>query len=213
MRPIFLTTALSVAADDNGIALAQQLLAAGDLDLTGAALVSGGVAYLTDQRRVYLDSAGNLSGINFTVYGTDDQGRSIQETLAGPNTAPTNTLLDFFTVTRVAADAAVGTDVIVGTGDVGSSKPIPLDQYLTPFQVTLQALIDAAATVDATIQWTMDDIWTGYGPFNWTAVSATLTGITASAFDTLISPVAAVRILINSGADEVQLAVRQAGVQ
>ena len=83
MRPVIQSRQLD-AADPNGIALDQQLGAAGDLTLNGA-FVTAGVAILDQQRHVELESAGNISATNFTVTGTDEQGRIISETIAGPN--------------------------------------------------------------------------------------------------------------------------------
>jgi hypothetical protein len=208
MRPIYLTRALA-AADDNGIAVAQQLGAAGDLDLDGV-LVAGGVAQLGDQRRVYIESTGNLSGINFTVYGTRDDGVEIQETLAGPNNSDVNTIQDFTTVTRVAADAAVGTDVIVGTGDVGSSLPVPLDKNLPSFTVMLAAIL-RSGSANYTAQYTFDDIW-DTPPETWTWWDhSQMTAQAGNSRGSLVDPVTAVRLTTNSGTGTLEFQVVQGG--
>lgn len=208
MRPIYVTVQLDTA-DADGIAQAQQLVGAGDLVLNGA-LVSGGVATLDAQRRVYLDSAGNLSGVTFTVYGTDNQGHSISESLVGPNTTPVNTLLDFLTVTRIAASAAVGTNVTAGTGALGSSAPIPVDQYLTPTNIGLGVTV--SGTVNFTVQHTFDDIFAAgdYGPFTWFD-HPTIDGDTADVDGNYAAPPRAIRLLMNSGTGTATLAVIQAG--
>ena len=155
MRPIVITRQLS-AADDNGIALAHVYGAAGNLTLDGA-LVTSGVAQLGQQRHVALASTGNLSGINFTVYGTDDQGNSIHQTIAGPNNDSVETTLNFSTVTRIAFDAVIGTAVMAGTSAVGESPPIPLD-YLAPnSRSTISLEFDGVA--DATVQFTNDNVF------------------------------------------------------
>jgi hypothetical protein len=208
MRPIRITRALT-AADADGIAQAQQLGAAGDLTLDGD-LVAGGVAQLNAQRKVGIASTGNLSAITFTVYGTDQAGRTISEALAGPNNNTVSTTLDFYTVTRVAASAAVATDVEVGTTEVGASMPIPLDQYLTPFNVSL--VCDVTGTVNYTVQFTGDDVFagTGVGPFTWFD-HPDITGSTADDTGTYISPVTATRIVTNSGTGSVAFTILQAG--
>lgn len=207
MRPIRISRTLA-AADPNGIALDQTTGGAGDLTLNGAFVVDG-VAQLDVQRQVSLESVGNLSGINFTIVGTDEQSRPISETISGPNVGVVATTLDFFTVTRVSVDAAVGTNVEVGTNETGGSVVIPLDQYISPFNVSLGAII--TGTVNATVQFTFDDVFSGVGPFSWTNQSD-LTNIVASADGTFISPVSACRILTNSGNGTITLIVLQAGL-
>jgi hypothetical protein len=207
MRPIVITRAL-VAADANGIAEDQTTGGAADLDLDGI-LVAGGLAELGSQRKVAGHSTGNIAAVVFTVYGTDENGNSITDTVTGINNSTVSTTLDFLTVTRIAASAAVGTNVEFGTTDVGASPPIPLDLYLDPFNVSL--FIDITGTVDVTLQYTGDDdVLTSTGPFVWFS-HADLTGETADAVGTIISPVTAVRLLTNSGTGSAELTVLQAG--
>jgi len=208
LRPITITRAL-LAADADGIAQNQTLVAAGDLTLNGA-LVAGGVALLTSQRKVAAHSTGNIATVIFTVYGTDDAGRSITDTITGVNNSTVSTTLDFKTVTRVAASAAVGTNVEVGTTDVGASMPIPLDIYISPFNVSIGC--DVTGTIDFTVQYTFDAILTSVGPFTWFSLS-NLTNATADSVDTFISPVTAARILTNSGTGSVTVTFVQAGLR
>jgi len=209
MRPIVQTRQLA-AADPNGIALDQQLGAAGDLVLTGAALVDAdGVAQLGTQRQVEFESAGNIATVVFTVFGTDDSGAEITDTVTGINGSAVATLLNFATVTRIAADAAVGSDVEVGTNALGASQTVPLDQYLTPFNVSL--FIDITGTVDVTVEFTGDDVFGDFpGPHNWIP-HPDLTNVTVDDDATFISPVSACRLLTNSGVGTAVLRIIQAG--
>lgn len=108
--------------DRDGFCAAQQIGAAGDLTLNGA-LVSNGVGIADTLgvemwgRCVGLYSSGNLSGITFTVYGYDTYGEPLVASLVGPNNSTVSTTKAFGRVTRVAAGAAVGTNVEVGTVD------------------------------------------------------------------------------------------------
>lgn len=206
MLPVRITRQLA-AADDNGIALLQQLVGAGALTLNGV-LVAAGVAQLDTQRKVGISSTGNLSAVTFTVYGKDQPGNTISESLAGPNNNTVSTTLDFYTVTQVAASAAVGTDVIVGTTGVGASQPIPLDIYLDPFNVSL--FVDVQGTVNYTAQFTFDNVQSSAGPYVWTD-HPDLTSATADGDGTYISPVTATRILTNSGTAALVFTVIQAG--
>lgn len=209
MRPIVQTRQLA-AGGAFSVAQDQQLGAAGDLTLDGT-LVVDGVAQLGSQRRLILESAGNISATNFTITGTDDSGAIISETLAGPNATTIPTELSFSTVTQIAADAAFATDVEIGTDGVGASQTVPLDQYLTPFNVSLALVI--TGTVDVTVEFTFDDVFGDFpGPHSWTP-HPDLTGITADADATFISPVSACRLLTNSGDGEAVLRIIQAGTQ
>jgi hypothetical protein len=207
MRPITLTRAL-LTADADGIAQNQTAAGAGDLTLNGA-LVAGGVAQLTSQRKVGGHSTGNISTVIFTVYGTNSAGASITDTVTGINNSTVSTTLDFLTVTRIAASGAVGTNVEFGTTSVGASQPIPLDIYIDPFDVSL--FVDVTGTVDVTVEYTGDaDVLTSSGPFLWFA-HVDLTNVTADDVGTIISPVTAVRLLTNSGTGTAELTVLQAG--
>lgn len=208
MRPITQSRQLD-AADPNGICLDQTTGGAGNLVLDGV-FVTAGVAQLDAQRQVELESAGALAGINFTITGTDDQGRVISETIPGPAAGTSSTTLNFRTVTQIAVSAAVGTAVEVGTNGVGASQEIPLDQYISPFNVGL--FLDITGTVNVTVQSTGDDIFgDAPGPFSWTN-HPDLTNITADADATFISPVSACRLLTNSGVGEAVLRIIQAGL-
>jgi hypothetical protein len=210
MRPIVQTRQLA-AADPNGIALDQLLGAAGDLVLTGAALVDAdGVAQLGAQRQVEFESAGNIATTVFTVYGTDDSGAEITDTVTGISGNTVATLLNFATVTRIAADTAFGTNVEVGTNAIGASQIIPLDQYISPFNVSLGLAI--TGTVDVTVEYTFDDVFgDAPGPFTWFD-HPDLTNVAANADGTFISPVSACRLLTNSGVGEAVLRIVQAGL-
>lgn len=210
MRPISITRALA-ALDADGIATAQQRVGAGNLTLNGA-LVTSGVAQLGSQRVVALDSAGNLSGVTFTITGTDDAGNTISQAIAGPNTTPTATTLNFKTVTQVAVSATIATDVIVGTSGVGGSQTLPLDIYL-PYGST--ASIDVTGTVNVSVQVTNDNPFPDSAStiLNWVShptaalVTATSdqTGATANAYR-------AMRLLTNSGTGSCVLTITQQGL-
>src|SRR6185437_3174379 len=119
MRPVTISKTLA-AASANNIALSQSPAGAGNLTLNGAA-VAAGVATLDTQRRVLITSAGTDTGITFTVYGGNQSGSAISETVAGGSLGiPVSTTQDFLTVTRVAASGASASTVTVGTSGVGS---------------------------------------------------------------------------------------------
>jgi len=208
MRPIVQTRQLA-AAVANGIAQDQQLGAAGDLTLDGSLVDSDGVAQLGTQRQVAFESAGNIATVVFTITGTDDSGALISEDITGINASTVLTLLNYATVTQIAADAAFASDVEVGTTGVGASQTVPLDQYQTPFSVSL--FVDITGTVDVTVEFTGDDVFGDFpGPHNWTP-HPDLTNVVADADATFIAPVSACRLLTNSGVGTAVLRIIQAG--
>lgn len=110
--------ALSSGFSATSIAQAQAVGAAGNLTLNGTT-VKAGVAYLGDGAYIAVTSAGNDTGITFTVkgilYGPNSQGGTYQqETLTGSNTSVVVTTKLFSTVTAVTASAAAAGNVSVG---------------------------------------------------------------------------------------------------
>lgn len=115
---------------------------------------NGYVATLDKPRRVLITSAGNDSGITWTITGTDWNNAPISEVLTGGNTAAVASLLDYATVTGIKASVAAASTVTVGTNGVAGSRPIGLDQMgisPTALQVTV------SGTVNYTVQQTLDD--------------------------------------------------------
>jgi hypothetical protein len=211
VRPISVVKTLA-ASSSNNICLSQTLLSAGDLVLNGAA-VSGGVATLDTQRQVRITSvSSDESGKTFTIYGTDDSGVAISESVAGPTAGGTrDTTLNFRTVTRIAVSAALAANVTVGTNGVGASMPVPIDQYISPTDVSLATVV--SGTVNYTVQYTYDNIWTpGSPPSVWRDITA-LAAQTTNKDAIITGPVRAVRTLINSSTPPgaVTLQVMQAG--
>lgn len=99
--------------DRNGWAVAQQLAGAGALALAGAFVA----APPGQAQKVSIYSAGDISGANFTIVGTDRWGFAKTEVVAGPDTSPDTNYStgNFLTVTSITSDAAVATDVEVGS--------------------------------------------------------------------------------------------------
>ncbi len=206
MRPQTITRTLA-AADADGIATSQTPLGAGDLTLTASPV------QLDVQRQVLITPAGADAARTFTITGTDESGNAITEDVAGANNPSTSSsALDFFTVSSVAVDAATAGAITVGTSEIGGSPRVALDYIQNPFEVGLAVLIDAADTVDVTVQFTLDDIRVdgGLGPFNWFD-NTDLTNETTNAAALHVLPVTAMRLLTNSGTDPAELRIIQAG--
>ena len=154
MRPIATQVGPLTALSANGIALSQSLAGAGALTLNGA-YATGGVATLPQPRRAGITSAGNDTGITWTIVGTDRTGNPISETLAGAGIGLTaQSVLDYLTVTSITSSGATASTVTAGTTGVASSAWIRLDDWALP-QTAIQC--DASGTVNYTVQSTLDD--------------------------------------------------------
>lgn len=195
MRPVRLTVGPFAAASANNICLSQTPGAAGNLTINGA-LASGGVATLDVARRVLFTFAGNETGKTFVVYGTDRNGVSITESVAGVNATTTYTVLDFKTVTQISISAAAAGALTVGTNGIASSAPVVLDANGPP-QISLQVAV--SGTINYTIQQTLDDpfsmsestVWFSHGDPS--VVSATTSQQSEYAYVPTMT-----RLLINS---------------
>jgi hypothetical protein len=142
--------------DDNSIALAQQLGEAGNLTLAGAE-VTAGVWTATDglAHQIGVACAGDINTVVFTITGTDREGRVLTDTVTGVNGDTVETTKYFYTISQIAASAAVGTDVIVGTVDEVISKVFVTD-YRGVDQYTIA--VDIGGTLNYDIEYTFQDI-------------------------------------------------------
>jgi hypothetical protein len=199
MRPVVFSFP---AADADGIALAQQLGAAGNLILNGALIgpiqpgTIGRYASPGIQRQLTLTSAGNLSTVNFAIVGTDLRGTAITEIIAGPNASTVTTVNQFATVTQITASGPVGTDVTVGTASTGVTNWYESDLHKNPTNMTLTLVI--TATADVTVQDTPVDVQ-ARAPLSTEIFNhPTLAAVTASAESNYAFPPRFVRAVMNS---------------
>lgn len=98
------------SASTTKIAAAATLGGAGNMTLTGSAVNDGSNMAST----VTLTSTGNISGVTFTVTGTDASGAAATEDITGPNNNTVTGSTAFLTVTQIAADGAVATNTSAG---------------------------------------------------------------------------------------------------
>ena len=180
----------------------------------GRVLLTGGFG-----RVITLTSAGNISGVNFTIAGTDVYGRAVSSTIAGPNANTVATTQEYLTVTGVTVNGAVGTNTSVGTGTVGSTRPYRPSgmSSAVPANIALYGVI--ANTINWTVQDSPTDIngllGSGGAPsgiawFN----HPTLAGQVANASSNYAFPVMWVRCVVNSAGatGTLQFTIRQAGI-
>lgn len=163
-------------ADTNGIAENQTTAGAADLDLNGAQVVGGvwniyaipTTAYSEGVGgvRIAIDSAGDVSSVVFTVYGTDQDGLERTEEITGVTTSAVNSVTFWQTITRIATSAAVGSNVFVGPIDQIVSETLPLNwrnNYPATFVVdvtgTLQYDIEESNSEMAAYTDPVDLVW------------------------------------------------------
>lgn len=222
-HPIVTTLTLA-ASDADGIAVAQVLPGASGLALVlNGALVASGVAQLTAPRRVVITSAGNDSGITFTVAGTRGSwwaNTALTEVVTGANVSDAVTTQDFLTVTSVTASGAAAGNVTVGTNGTASGPWVAWSAYATDFQVSLYGTV-LSGSPTWEVQYTYDDVFGLWLPsgvtFPRAVVLGSLTGQTGTQDGTLTTRVVASRLAITAqggggAAASVQLVQQQQGI-
>ena len=103
----------TTALDADGISSAASVSGAGNLTI-GGALADGGSVTLSSGRIVTILSAGDDSGITFTVTGTDVNGDAQTEVITGAATGTATGSSYFKTVTQIAASGAAAGNVSAG---------------------------------------------------------------------------------------------------
>lgn len=181
------------AVDRNGISLAQTTAGAASLTITGA-LASGGVATLDIPRTVSFYSGGDISGVTFTLTGTDRMGDALTETVTGPNTTTVYSEYYYKTVTAIAASAAVGTNVEVGSGNGFASGWYPVDTHID--RITNRIYLSDTPSMTWELFYTYDN------PFSLTFDEYDCDSISAGAATTLSNT-----IVLNGGVRALRLVV------
>lgn len=209
------------AASANNIAASQSLAAAGNLLINGAA-ASGGVATLDTQRRVIITSAGNDSGLTWTIIGTDDYGAPIKDSFAGGNIAAAQSNLNFATVVSITGSGASAAAVTAGTNTVGSTPWHLFNSTIaTPNMSVNMQLVSGVA--NATFEYTYDNIRGPIGVQSAVALGPVtvnpqalphpqLQGLTANADGNVTWDIFGFRLTINSGTGQFKCTAHQAGL-
>lgn len=202
MIPVLFSRTLA-AGNAAGIAASQTPGAAGNLTLTASPVT------LDVQRKVAITSAGNDSGVTFTVYGTSQGGQAVQETIAGGNAATVYTNIDFLTVTRVAISGAAAGAVTVGTNTVGSSPWFMPNYHITPFNLDFEIVV--SGTVNYNLEYTDDDYFTPVTPTTVPQLRYLSVAQTATATVTATYAFRGWRLTTNSGSGTITVKAIQAG--
>lgn len=103
------------------------------------------------------------------------------------------------------------TQVVTGAG---VSSPIPMDNYISPFNVGFGVIVSAGATVSYTIQHTFDDVFAaGFVPANatWFPHESLVTE-TTNQDGNYAFPITAMRVNVGTSNGTVTLKAIQAGI-
>ena len=100
----------AASADDNFYVTTVTPSEAGALTLAATTPSVNGCGY-----KVVLTTAGDESGVTFTIVGTGVNGQTITESFAGPASATTKNSTNYFaSVTSISVDGATGAAIIFG---------------------------------------------------------------------------------------------------
>jgi len=147
--------------DLQAVCLNQTLAAAGNLIINGTLSSNPNLPNIRAEfpkicRQVTISSTGNLSGIQFTITGIGDNGYPKSVTIAGPNNNTVTTVNELFTIVNsVSANAAVATNVRVGTGTLGATQWFLSDHYRDVNHLAVNVIV--TGTINYSFQTTYDD--------------------------------------------------------
>lgn len=170
----------------------------------GQPIGSNTAAVLSPPQQVVVASAGNDSGINFTVAGTDYGGSAISEVIAGGNVGNATTVHTFATVSSITASGATASTVTAGVGGVVYSPWLILGAQRNNFTTNLRAFV-SSGTPNFDVQATSDvNLMNNTGGFADDIITLQASQ-TASITTPLVETYIGVRLKINSGTGTVSL--------
>lgn len=195
MEP-YRVTYTPAATSANGLAAA--VAYAGGGYALSATTMADGLAHIVGITGI---AATNHSGKTFTVTGTGPDGESISEGIAGPNGAVLVSTTKYFkTVTSITVSSTTGADTFnLGWTAVAVSPLYVMNWRQQNFQTSLAMVV--TGTINVTTQQCYDGLHgeyvTAYASLTWFP-HASLTGKTANTDANTLSPITAVRLLVNS---------------
>jgi|ERR1700684_426328 len=116
------------------------------LEPSGGQAISTTAVVLSPAQNVLVTSAGNDSGINFTITGFDYGGSPISEVLTGANVGVATSALLYASVTSIKASGATAAAVTVGTGSTIYSPWLIVGAQRNEFQTNVRAFIGTTQT-------------------------------------------------------------------
>lgn len=157
--------------------------------VNAGAVANDGLAH-----QLNLTSAANLSGITFTIVGTDENGFSQTEAIAGPNNNTVETTKYFLTVTSIAISATLGANTV----DIGF-----VDEFATPIvgvcsREQVSITVSVTGTIDYTAQHTLTKL-ESTDTIKWLdSDDDDMVATTTSESSAYVGPITGVRLIANS---------------
>ena len=209
--PIVFTKSLA-AASSTAIAASQAGSAGVALTLTSASVTidTKTAANSAIGRQVTISYTG--TDTSFKIVGTNSTGNPITDTAVGSSgTAVSN--LNFVTVSSITPVGGGLTGVTAGTNGVGASPWIMANWHVAMINVGFAVELVSGA-VNFTVQYTYDDPnnLLGGADFPLAFSDPVVAGASANADGSYTNPIAALRVLINSGTGEIRMRVLQSGI-
>lgn len=198
MKPIQVNVDLATV-DVNGIFENQTTAGAGAISLDGAE-VTGGEWITPDgyAHQIAIDSAGDISGVTFTVVGFQDSARHVplSEDITGVTTTAVESSNYFAVITGITVDGAVGSNAFAGVVDEAVSQIIPMNWRAD--NVSLNTSV--TGTVNYTLQHTFDDVQDiDEHPYTWNSIDdSNFVTATAAQTGNLNTVPRGLRMVINS---------------
>lgn len=178
----------------------------GGAQIVGPAMgqpVNGTAAVLGPPQQVLIASAGNDSGISFTIVGEGTSGERVTEVLVGANIGTATSVNLFTVVYSITPSGATAAAITVGTGAIVYSKWLIGGSQRNDYTTNLEAY--ATGTVNYDVQATSDpNIMINSGG-QADDIFALQAAKTASQQTLLASPWYAYRVKMNSGTGTVVL--------
>lgn len=189
-------TVPAIAAVPAGIAASQAALGAAQ------ALTSSPVQ-LVPPRRVTITSVGDLTGVQFTVNGTDRGGSPISEVIAGGSTATVTTNRVFSTITGISTSAANAATFTAGWGTESVSPWIGVGRATSHATWKLRSFFPAGASGSYVLEGTSQNLYsdnvTGDFPDDIVDIAPTPGAQVAAVTSDNQTPWFAVRLRLTSG--------------
>ena len=193
MRP-FSQTIAPVASDDNYVAESQTPAAGGAQALT----LTAAAATIDPPCHLLVTCAGSDAARTFTVVGTDRNGNTITEAIAGSAGGTTAGTLNFAGVTSVTVDDDTAGAVEVGTADELEGAWVVLDYLDEAFNCSIAVGLSSDADFTYGVETTTSNVF-DVGEHAATAIAhGTVTAETTDQAGTITSPVFAIRVAVTS---------------
>ncbi len=179
--------------------------------LSSTTIYAGTTVTLDTPRRVIFTSAGNDSGVTFTLIGTDWAGAYISEQVTGANVGVATSVLDYATITSITASAATASTITVGTNGVAGSAWVRTDDFALG---SLGAQFSVTGTVNYTLRTAFVEGTGTYSRANtvWDTSASPVINATGTTTITLTSIPRQLQVLLNSGSGSVTATFTQYGV-